>query len=119
MSRVLIKIFMSYFQYTYQKFRNAQEKNMYKFSRRSQKLIGLKSIHFSTSISKVFFKSRYRPQILEMETKLKPFLPDFIPAVGDPDAFMKIDRPDEKVEFLGLTVIDEPSVCFLLISILS
>ena len=45
-----------------------------------------------------------------METKLKPFLPDFIPAVGDPDAFMKIDRPDEKVEFLGLTVIDEPSV---------
>jgi intraflagellar transport protein 46 len=45
-----------------------------------------------------------------METKLKPFLPDFIPAVGDPDAFLKIYRPDEYFEFLGLTVIDEPSV---------
>nr|SVE76704.1 EOG090X0FP3 [Daphnia longispina] len=52
----------------------------------------------------------YRPHILEMETKLKPFLPDFIPAVGDPDAFLKIDRPDEYFEFLGLTVIDEPSL---------
>ena len=56
------------------------------------------------------FSIRYRPQILEMETKLKPFLPDFIPAVGDPDAFLKIDRPDGAAEMLGLTVIDEPSV---------
>lgn len=55
--------------------------------------------------------NRYRPQILEMETKLKPFLPEFIPAVGDPDAFLKIDRPDGNAELLGLTVIDEPSVC--------
>lgn len=57
------------------------------------------------------FFYRYRPQILEMETKLKPFLPEFIPAVGDPDAFLKIDRPDGNAELLGLTVIDEPSVC--------
>nr|SVE90203.1 EOG090X0FP3 [Daphnia sinensis] len=56
------------------------------------------------------FITKYRPQILEMETKLKPFLPDFIPAVGDPDAFLKIDRPDESAEFLGLTIIDEPSL---------
>ncbi|XP_032795487.2 intraflagellar transport protein 46 homolog isoform X1 [Daphnia magna] len=56
------------------------------------------------------FITKYRPQILEMETKLKPFLPDFIPAVGDPDAFLKIDRPDENTEFLGLTLIDEPSL---------
>nr|SVE71368.1 EOG090X0FP3 [Daphnia similis] len=56
------------------------------------------------------FITKYRPQILEMETKLKPFLPDFIPAVGDPDAFLKIDRPDENIEFLGLTLIDEPSL---------
>nr|SVE77923.1 EOG090X0FP3 [Daphnia lumholtzi]SVE78553.1 EOG090X0FP3 [Daphnia lumholtzi] len=56
------------------------------------------------------FITKYRPQILEMETKLKPFLPDFIPAVGDPDAFLKIDRPDKSTEFLGLTLIDEPSL---------
>nr|SVE73877.1 EOG090X0FP3 [Daphnia atkinsoni] len=56
------------------------------------------------------FITKYRPQILEMETKLKPFLPDFIPAIGDPDAFLKTDRPDESNELLGLTLIDEPSL---------
>ncbi|XP_057378481.1 intraflagellar transport protein 46 homolog isoform X1 [Daphnia carinata] len=56
------------------------------------------------------FITKYRPQILEMETKLKPFLPEFIPAVGDPDAFLKIDRPDGNTEFLGLALIDEPSL---------
>nr|SVE93316.1 EOG090X0FP3 [Moina brachiata] len=56
------------------------------------------------------FITKYRPPILEIETKLKPFIPDFIPAVGDPDAFLKVDRPDGKPETLGLTVIDEPSL---------
>ncbi|XP_046442845.1 intraflagellar transport protein 46 homolog isoform X2 [Daphnia pulex] len=73
--------------------------------------VELTSVNVPFQIRELFhFITKYRPQILEMETKLKPFLPDFIPAVGDPDAFMKIDRPDEKVEFLGLTVIDEPSL---------
>nr|SVE75446.1 EOG090X0FP3 [Daphnia dolichocephala] len=69
------------------------------------------SVNVPFQIRELFhFITKYRPQILEMETKLKPFLPDFIPAVGDPDAFLKIDRPDENMEFLGLTQIDEPSL---------
>lgn len=33
---------------------------------------------------------------------------DFIPAVGDIDAFIKVPRPDGQKDTLGLTVLDEP-----------
>ena len=33
---------------------------------------------------------RYTPQTIELEHKLKPFIPDYIPAVGDIDAFIKV-----------------------------
>ena len=39
---------------------------------------------------------RYRPQLIEIEAKLKPFIPEMIPAVGDIDAFIKVKRPDGK-----------------------
>ncbi|XP_052253903.1 intraflagellar transport protein 46 homolog isoform X2 [Dreissena polymorpha] len=52
--------------------------------------------------------TRYTPQSIELEHKLKPFIPDFIPSVGDIDAFIKISRPDQKPDTLGLTVMDEP-----------
>jgi len=50
---------------------------------------------------------RYTPQKIELDCKLKPFIPDFIPAVGDIDAFIKVQG--EEQETLGLTVLDEPS----------
>lgn len=49
----------------------------------------------------------HTPQNIELETKLKPFIPDYIPAVGDIDAFVKIPRPDGKQDKLGLVVLDE------------
>ncbi|CAB4062849.1 IFT46 [Lepeophtheirus salmonis] len=52
---------------------------------------------------------RYTPQTIELETKFKPFIPEYIPAVGDIDAFIKVSRPDEVKESLGLTVLDEPA----------
>lgn len=33
---------------------------------------------------------RYTPQTMELDHKLKPFIPDYIPAVGDIDAFIKV-----------------------------
>lgn len=48
--------------------------------------------------------------MLEIEPKLKPFLPDMIPAVGDIDAFLKVGRPDGQDEMLGLEMLDEPSL---------
>ena len=52
--------------------------------------------------------TKYTPQSLDLEYRLKPFIPDFIPAVGDIDAFLKIPRPDGLPDNLGLTVLDEP-----------
>lgn len=52
--------------------------------------------------------SRYTPETKELDYKLKPFIPDFIPAVGDIDAFLKVPRPDGKPDNLGLLVLDEP-----------
>lgn len=52
--------------------------------------------------------TRYTPQNIELDYKLRPFIPDFIPAVGDIDAFLKIPRPDGKIDSIGLKVLDEP-----------
>lgn len=32
----------------------------------------------------------YQPQEVEVETPLKPFIPDYLPAVGEMDAFLKV-----------------------------
>lgn len=52
---------------------------------------------------------RHKPNDIELETRLRPFIPDFIPAVGEIDAFIKIPAPDGKEDGLGLMVLDEPS----------
>jgi len=53
---------------------------------------------------------RYKPHELELDTKLKCFIPDFIPAVGQIDTFVKIPHPNPEVrDELGLRVLDEPS----------
>ena len=51
---------------------------------------------------------KYRAQTIILDYKLKPFIPDYIPAVGDIDAFLKVKRPDTETDQLGLTVVDEP-----------
>lgn len=47
---------------------------------------------------------RYKPHNIELETKLKPFIPDYIPSIGGIDEFIKVPRPDGKTDFLGLKV---------------
>ncbi|KAL9963924.1 hypothetical protein ACROYT_G027480 [Oculina patagonica] len=64
----------------------------------------------SQEIKELFqYITRYTPQTIDLEHKMKPFNPDFIPAVGDIDAFLKVTRPDGKPETLGLVVLDEPT----------
>lgn len=41
---------------------------------------------------------------------MKPFVPDFVPAVGEVDAFLKMPKPDGTKEDLGITVLDEPAL---------
>lgn len=63
----------------------------------------------SQEIKELFtYISRFSPQVQDLDTRLKPFIPDFIPAVGDIDAFIKIPRPDGKITGLGLDQLDEP-----------
>ncbi|KAM8989465.1 intraflagellar transport protein 46 homolog isoform 1-T1 [Ara ararauna] len=64
----------------------------------------------SSEIKELFeYIKRYTPKPIEIEYKLQPFIPDFIPAVGDIDAFLKVPRPDGSPDNLGLLVLDEPS----------
>lgn len=50
----------------------------------------------------------YQPVLQDLPSKLKPFIPDYIPSVGDLDPFCKIPRPDGRPDYLGLHVVDEP-----------
>ncbi|XP_008202984.2 intraflagellar transport protein 46 homolog [Nasonia vitripennis] len=64
----------------------------------------------STEVKELFQNiTRYTPQKIELQYKLIPFIPDYIPAVGDIDAFLKVPRPDGVPDQVGLTVLDEPA----------
>lgn len=51
----------------------------------------------------------YTAQVVETDNVLKPFILDYIPSVGDIDAFIKVPRPDDVEDNLGLVVLDEPA----------
>jgi len=64
----------------------------------------------SAEIQDLFdYIARYKPNEIELETKLQPFIPDFIPAVGEIDPFIKVPCPDGTKDDLGLVVLDEPA----------
>lgn len=47
------------------------------------------------SLEELFqYTERFKPQSISLDTKLKPFIPDYFPAVGDVDEFLKVPRPD-------------------------
>ncbi|XP_072929692.1 intraflagellar transport protein 46 homolog [Epargyreus clarus] len=65
---------------------------------------------------------KYTPQKIDIELRLQPFVPEYMPAVGDTDAFLKVSTPAcgarglpladaalDHIDNLGLTVLDEPS----------
>lgn len=69
----------------------------------------------SLFVVQLFF--RYSPPKIEIKYQLMPFIPDYIPAVGDVDAFIKPIPPEpftedsklpEFLDKLGLEVLDEP-----------
>jgi len=69
-----------------------------------------KDLPVSSEIKDIFkYIERYQPQNIELDFKLKPFIPDYIPSIGDIDAFIKVPRPDGREDGLGLLVVDEPS----------
>ncbi|KAL3319147.1 TBC1 domain member 31 [Cichlidogyrus casuarinus] len=70
-----------------------------------------KSPDYPTEIENLLaYIDRYAPQHIELETVLKPFIPEYIASVGDIDAFIKVPRPDGKPDDLGLKPINVKSV---------
>jgi len=68
-------------------------------------------LEVSEEIRSLFgYIGRYSPHTIELEAMLQPFIPDYVPAVGDIDAFLKLPRPDGKEDNLGITVLDEPGL---------
>ena len=71
----------------------------------------LKNLNLDQETLNIFkFITAYDPVISEPAVKLKPFIPDYIPAIGEVDGFLKIPRPDGKEERLGSERIDEPAL---------
>ena len=54
--------------------------------------------------------TRFKPQKIDLESKLKPFVPEYIPCIGEVDAFLKMPKPDGTKEDLGISVLDEPAL---------
>jgi intraflagellar transport protein 46 len=68
-------------------------------------------LQVSSEIQDIFdYIGRYSALDIALDTKMKPFIPDYIPAIGEIDSFIKIPHPDEKIrDDLGLVVLDEPA----------
>jgi intraflagellar transport protein 46 len=68
------------------------------------------SLNVTTEVRDLFqYIERYKPQEVELDTTLKCFIPEYIPAIGEMDAYIKVPRPDGKEDDLGLKILDEPS----------
>uniref|UniRef100_A0A1A9WK71 Intraflagellar transport protein 46 homolog n=1 Tax=Glossina brevipalpis TaxID=37001 RepID=A0A1A9WK71_9MUSC len=63
---------------------------------------------------------KYTPQYIDTPYLLQPFIPEYVPAIGDVDAFLKVNlptllQPERSIEVqdhlqkLGLNFLDEPS----------
>mmetsp|Transcript_63139 Transcript_63139/g.150529 ORF Transcript_63139/g.150529 Transcript_63139/m.150529 type:complete len:372 (-) Transcript_63139:93-1208(-) len=70
-----------------------------------------KGMKVSSEVEELFqYITRYKPHTIELDTSLKPFIPELIPSIGEVDAFLKMPRPDAKASDLGAARLDEPTL---------
>jgi len=70
-----------------------------------------KGMKVSSEVEELFqYITRYKPHTIELDTSLKPFIPELIPSIGEVDAFLKMPRPDGKPSELGSGKLDEPTL---------
>lgn len=61
------------------------------------------TLDVSSEVKELFkYITRYKPVSLTIDSKLRPFVPDYFPAIGEVDAFLKMDKPDKTEEILGV-----------------
>lgn len=66
----------------------------------------------SSDISDLFtYITTFKAADIELDTKFLPFIPEYIPAIGDIDAYLKVAPPQPNIALdgLGLSVLDEPN----------
>lgn len=69
------------------------------------------NLQVSPEVKELFqYIQRYKPHQVDLETKVRPFIPDYIASVGEVDAFLKVQRPDGSEEVLGILALDEPKL---------
>mmetsp|Transcript_129691 Transcript_129691/g.225294 ORF Transcript_129691/g.225294 Transcript_129691/m.225294 type:complete len:388 (+) Transcript_129691:97-1260(+) len=70
-----------------------------------------KHMKVSAEVEELFqYITRYKPHTIELDTSLRPFIPELIPSIGEVDAFLKMPRPDGKPSILGTVRLDEPTL---------
>ncbi|CAD5229533.1 unnamed protein product [Bursaphelenchus okinawaensis] len=68
------------------------------------------SYRLSTGVKELFhLVEDFEADRVDIQSQLRPFLLDYLPAVGDVDPFLKIPRPDGLEDHLGLIELDEPA----------
>ena len=66
------------------------------------------NLNVSAEVKELFeYIGRYKPAKIDLETSFKPFIPEYMPCVGEVDAFIKMPKPDGVKEDFGITVLDE------------
>jgi len=64
----------------------------------------------NNEITKLFeYIKAFKPTQHDLDSKIKCFIPEFLPSIGDMDPFLKVHRPDGKNDELGLKILDEPN----------
>jgi len=97
----------------------ANEKHLPRFEFNMSHFENLDASTFPAELKEIMqYIPKYTPQNIDIDYKLQVFIPDFIPAVGDIDAFLKIVTPQpllsmdkeqlSEIKRLGLEVLDEP-----------
>ena len=51
--------------------------------------------------------TRFQPQSIELDNKLKPFIPEYIPAIGDIDAYLKVRMYQFKLSMLNVNGLED------------
>lgn len=80
-----------------------------------------KDIDVPSEVKDIFsYILKYSPQHIEPEYYLCPFIPEYVPSVGDVDAFLKVESPNlsqntrqrellDHLSQMGVSYLDEPS----------
>ena len=71
--------------------------------------INLDALEVYDEVKELFtFVTDFNPGDIELQTKWKIFVPEYIPSCGDIDAFIKVEN-EKSDKSLGIKVLDEPS----------